>query len=84
MMAFETRKTLSAFEIKGEKVSRVLLVGGVVNMPNFLDYFKQKLGREVFAGNAFSRIMYPPGLASRIGELANTFAVAAGLAMRDV
>ncbi len=85
MMAFETKKTLSSFEnSKGEKVARVLLVGGVVNMPNFLNYFKQKLGQEVFAGNAFARIIYPQGLKAEIGELASTFAVAAGLAMRDI
>jgi len=85
MMAFETKKTMSSFEnTRNEKVARVLLVGGMVNMPNFLNYFKQKLGQEVFAGNAFARIVYPSGLAPAIGELASTFAVAAGLAMRDI
>lgn len=85
MMAFETKKTLSSFEnAKGEKVSRVLLVGGMTNMPNFLNYFKQKLGQDVFPGNAFARIVYPPALNPAIGELASTFAVAAGLAMRDI
>ena len=85
MMAFETKKTISSFEnTRNEKVARILLVGGMVNMPNFLNYFKQKLGQEVFAGNAFARIVYPPGLAPAIGELASTFAVAAGLAMRDI
>ncbi|MEK9157642.1 MAG: type IV pilus assembly protein PilM [Patescibacteria group bacterium] len=85
MMAFETRKTMNSYESShGEKVARVLLVGGVVNMPNFLNYFKQKLGQEVFAGNAFARTIYPQGLTPAIGELASTFAVAAGLAMRDI
>ncbi|MEK7645545.1 MAG: pilus assembly protein PilM, partial [Patescibacteria group bacterium] len=85
MMAFETKKTMNSFEnTRNEKVARVLLVGGMINMPNFLNYFKQKLGQEVFAGNAFARIVYPPALAPAIGELASTFAVAAGLAMRDI
>ncbi|MBP9822178.1 MAG: type IV pilus assembly protein PilM [Candidatus Pacebacteria bacterium] len=85
MMAFETKKTIDSFEnSRKEKVARILLVGGMINMPNFLNYFKQKLGREVFAGNAFARIVYPQGLAPSIGELASTFAVAAGLAMRDI
>jgi hypothetical protein len=53
-------------------------------MPNFLNYFKQKLGQEVFAGNALARIVYPQGLAPAIPELASTFAVATGLAMRDI
>jgi len=85
MMAFETKKTLASFEnTNKEKVARVLLVGGMVNMPNFVSYFKQKLGQEVFAGNAFARIVYPQSLAPVTGELASTFALAAGLAMRDI
>lgn len=85
MMTFETKKTLTTYESsKGEKVQRVILVGGMINMPNFVNYFKQKLGQDVFAGNAFARIIYPPALAPAVSELASTFAVAAGLAMRDI
>lgn len=85
MMVFETKKTITNYESsKNQKISRVLLVGGLANMPNFADYFKQKLGREVFIANSFARIMYPQTLSSIIQELANTFSVAAGLAMRDI
>ncbi len=85
MMAFETKKTISSYEqSKNKQVARVLLVGGMVNMPNFLNYFKEKLGRDVFLGNAFARVTYPPGLQPVIQELSSTFAVAAGLAMRDI
>ncbi|MBX4190000.1 type IV pilus assembly protein PilM [Candidatus Parcubacteria bacterium] len=85
MMAFETKKTIENYETeKGVQISRILLVGGMVNMPNFLRYFKEKIGREVFIGNAFARVVYPKGLENAIGELASTFAVAAGLAMREV
>lgn len=85
MMAFETKKTIENYEAqKNLKVSRILLVGGMVNMPHFLNYFKQKMDREVFIGNAFARVVYPKGLESGIGELASTFAVAAGLGMRDI
>ena len=85
MMAFETNKTISSYETaSNQKVVRVLLVGGMVNMPNFLNYFKQRLGRDVFIGNALARVVYPKGLEKNIGELASTFAVAAGLAEREV
>ena len=85
MMAFETKKTITAYETtSGQKVARVLLVGGMVNMPNFLNYFKQRLGQEVFIGNALARVVYPKGLESNIKELASTFAVATGLAQREV
>lgn len=85
MMAFETKKTITSYESsKNIKVARVILVGGMVNMPNFLNYFKQKLGREVLIGNPFARIIYPQALAPAITELASTFSVAAGLAMREL
>ncbi len=85
MMAFETRKTITAYETGSQqKVARVLLVGGMVNMPNFLNYFKERLGQEAFIGNALARVVYPKTLENNIKELASTFAVAAGLAQREV
>lgn len=85
MMVFETRKTMTNYEeTKNQKISRVLLVGGLTNMPNFANYFQQKLGREVFIGNALARVIYPQTLSSVVQELSSTFAVAAGLAMREL
>mgnify|MGYP001615140623 CR=1 FL=1 len=84
MMVFETRKTITSYEeTKNQKISKVLLVGGLANMPNFANYFKQKLGREVSIGNALARVVYPQSLSPVIQELASTFAVATGLAMRE-
>jgi len=85
MMVFETKKTITNYEeAKNQKISKVLLVGGLTNMPNFVNYFKQKLSRDVYAGNAFVRIVYPQTLSPVIPELSNVFAVAAGLAMREI
>lgn len=85
MMVFETRKTITNYEeIKNQKVARVLLVGGLANMPSFANYFQQKLGREVYIGNAFARVVFPQALSSVMQELASTFSVATGLAMREV
>ena len=85
MMAFETRKTMTNYEeTKNQKISRVLLVGGLINMPNFANYFQNKLGREVFIGNALARVVYPQTLSLITQELSSTFAVAAGLAMREI
>lgn len=85
MMVFETRKTLINYEeSKNQKISKILLVGGLVNMPNFANYFQQKLGREVYIGNSFARIVYPQILAPVMQELTSTFAVAIGLAMREI
>ena len=84
MMALETKKTITNYEeAKNIKVSGVLLIGGMANMPNFAGYFQKKLEREVMLGNAFARIVYPEGLNAAIREISNTFCVAAGLAMRE-
>jgi len=85
MMVFETRKTISNYESsKNIKISKILLIGGLSNMPNFMEYFKKKLGMEVYSANAFARIVYPQSLSSVIQELANAFAIATGLAMREI
>ena len=85
MMIFETKKTISTFEeSQNQKIERVVLAGGIVNMPNLVQYFKERLGREVYVGNVFSRIVHPQELTPIIQELSNNFSVAAGLAMREV
>jgi len=85
MMVFEAKKTISNYESsKNIKVSKVLLVGGLSNMPHFMEYFKKKLNMDVYGANAFARVVYPQQLSPVIQELANAFAIAAGLAMRDV
>lgn len=85
MMIFETKKTITGYEeSKNQKVSRVIVVGGLVNMPNFVPYFAQRLGRDVLVGNVFARIVYPSELTPILQELSNNFSIGAGLAMREV
>ena len=85
MMAFETKKTITNYEnAKNIKISKILLVGGLSNMPHFMEYFRKKLNLEIYSANAFARIVYPQQLSPVIQELANAFAIAAGLAMREV
>ncbi len=85
MMAFETRKTIANYEeSKNQKISKILLVGGVANIPYFIEYFKKKLGRDIYPGGPFSRVTYPPELAPAIPNLSNMVAVAIGLSMREI
>lgn len=85
MIIFEAQKTIRTFEeTKNIQVTRIVLVGGLVNMPYFVEYFKEKIGREVYVGNVFSRIVHPPELTPVLQELSNNFSVAAGLAMREM
>ncbi len=83
MMIFETKKTIANYETHDRKVERILLVGGLTNMPEFINYFKEKLGREVYLGNALSRVIYPGALNPIAKEISSTFAASIGLAMRE-
>ncbi len=85
MMVFETKKTIHNYEdLKKTKVNKVILVGGLANMPSFVNYFGQKLETEVSIGNSFARVVLPPKLENLKTELNATFAIAVGLAMREV
>lgn len=85
MMAFETKKTIHSYEeLKNTKVTKIILVGGLANMPNFADYFGAKLGMPLTIGNPLARLIVPPGLNKIQAELNATFAIAIGLAMREI
>jgi type IV pilus assembly protein PilM len=85
MMALETKKTIKNYEdMKQTKVTKVILVGGLVNMPNFSNYFGAKLSTPVVLGNPLARVVLPEGMDRLKGELSFTFAISIGLAMREI
>lgn len=85
LIVFETKKTIHTYEDqKKTKIARILLVGGLANMPMFMEYFSAKLGLPVSAGNPLARVVFPPPLESLRGELNSTFAIAVGLGMREI
>ena len=84
-MIFEARKTISRYEMeKKTKINKVILTGGLTNMPNFSQYFKDKIGMDTSVGNPFSRLVYNQSLKPIVDNLGTVFSVAIGLAMRDV
>jgi len=85
MMAFETKKTIHNYEDQRKtKITKILLVGGLANMPNFAGYFGEKLGMEVSLGNSLARTIIPAGVARLQAEINSTFTIAVGLAMREI
>lgn len=85
LIVFETKKIIHNYEdIKKTKVGGVLLVGGLAIMPMFMEYFAGKLGLPVSAGNPLARVIYPAELEPLKMELNSTFAIALGLAMREL
>ena len=85
MMVFETRKTIESYErSRSQRISRVVVVGGLANMPGFTGYLKQKIDRDILIGNVFARLIYPTELTPLVQTLSNTFSVAIGAAMRPM
>ncbi|MCC6405278.1 MAG: type IV pilus assembly protein PilM [Candidatus Yanofskybacteria bacterium] len=84
MMVFETNKTIEAFEqARKSRISRVVLIGGLANMPGLAQYVKQRIPRDVLIGNVFARLVHPEELAPLVQTLSNTLAIAVGCAMRE-
>lgn len=84
MMVFETRKTMESFEqARATRISRLVLIGGLANMPGLSQYVKQRIPRDVLIGNIFARLVYPPELTPLVQTLSNTLSVAVGCAMRE-
>lgn len=83
MMVFETKKTITNYEAnKSSKIQKIVLVGGLTNMPNFVEYFRNKTNLEVVVGNPFARVAYPRELQGALTEIGPVLSIAIGLAMR--
>lgn len=73
------------FKKENKKVEKIILVGGMANLPGLTEYLSRHLGVAVAVGNPFSRIKFESVLEQIFRrELASGLAVAAGLAMRDL
>jgi type IV pilus assembly protein PilM len=84
MMVFETKKTVESFEqARGVRISRVVLIGGLANMPGLSQYVKQRIPRDVLIGNVFARLIHPTELTPMLQTLSNTLSIAVGCAMRE-
>ena len=78
------RLTDSYSRKNGQKIERVILVGGSARLPGLVDYFAKRLGIETSVGNPWARLVYPQILRPALDELASSFGVAVGLAMREL
>lgn len=68
----------------GKIVEQVILSGGSSYLPNLTDYFSKVLNIRVLIGNPWARVAYPEELRPALEEVAPRFAVAVGLALREI
>lgn len=68
----------------GKLVEKIILSGGSSYLPNLPEFFSRNLEIKVFIGNPWARIAYPKELEPALNEIAPRFAVAIGLALREL
>lgn len=81
----EIHYSLSLYQSQtGKLVEKVILSGGSAYLPNLPEFFSQHLEIKVFVGNPWARIAYAKELEPALLEIAPRFAVAIGLALREL
>lgn len=75
---------LSQEEHRGRVVEKVILAGGSALLPGLTDILAAELGLRVFVGDPWARVMYPVDLRPALDTIGPRFAVAVGLAMREI
>lgn len=66
-----------------KKIQKIILSGGVANMPGLVDYFSSKFSVEVERANPFKNVLFPPVLEDILEVIGPSFSVAVGLALRE-
>lgn len=69
---------------RAKRVEKIILTGGGSTMPNFVDYLGQALNMRAYIGNPWVRVIYPEGLKPILDQIGPRFAVAIGLATREI
>ncbi len=81
----EVGEIRNLFRVKfGRDVEKVILSGGGAKISYLSSFLQDQLGKEVILGDPWSRINYPKHLEGELRELGSSFAVAVGLAMREL
>lgn len=68
---------------KGE-IQQMIVCGGTARMPELLSRMAGELGLETKLGDPWANINYPSNVKDQLAELAPSFSVTVGLAMREV
>ncbi len=79
-----TFRILSERGVGSANVEKVILTGGSSALPGLVPYLTQKLNLNVYLGDPFARVAVPQTLRPVLDDVGPRFAVALGLAMRDI
>lgn len=85
-MVGEVRRSLEFYRDQPHstgEIRELLVVGGTARMPELLPLFAGTLGLETKLGNPWANVNYPGTLQDQLDDLAPSFSVTVGLAMRE-
>lgn len=68
----------------GKQIEKIILTGGSAALPSLATYFTKHLNIKTYLGDPWARVVYPDELRPVLDEIGPRFAVAVGLAMRDI
>ncbi len=81
----EIKYTIGSFqEQQGKKVEKIILTGGGSLLGNLTGYMSRVLNVNTYVGDPWARVIYPTELKPVLDRLGARFAVAIGLAMRNI
>lgn len=81
----ETQSTIANFERKYEKpISKIILTGAGALLPGFFELSQNTFKTEVVMGNPFDKVEVPAFISKVLQETGPEFAVALGLALRQL
>lgn len=65
-------------------LEKIILTGGSALLPNLPEYLNKQFKMNVYIGDPWARVTYPTELKGVLKELGPSFAVAIGLALREI
>jgi len=72
------------FHKNNKKIERIFLCGGSAYLPGLTEHFSLMFNLPVIVGNPWGKIVYPSTLEPVLKQLAPSFCIAVGLAMREI
>lgn len=79
----EFKRVLGQYELQNsKKVTRVIISGGSASFPDMPNFASYMFDREVHRANPFTKVAYPAFMEDTLTEIAPTFSVALGSALR--
>ncbi len=81
----EIKYSITLYETQQKnKVEKIILTGGGASFIGLPEHISEMLGRKVYLGSPWARLVYPEDLTSTLDILGSSMSIAIGLSMREI